>query len=468
MNTFKRSNSVVVVRNKQSEQQPQQQPQQTKLAPLRAFQRLKRVFSSSSSTASAKNSTNNSNCNSVASSNNNNNSVCNSPQQHYHHHTRVGSSHSRSSSVSSHVSVASSADETCTNYSVSRPSSPADFESDNEYLIYHNSTATFTSNTQNQNNQNSQNKMLPPLAYAHRPSSTSRMRPPMVTVNKPVAHPMAMHAANMQLNANKQQPVIGLPPNRSQTPTLVSNAKRPVVARTVSEVPSVPAAVVAAPAPMSAASTAFTPDSNETMMSSSCSSTSTTSASLSLLFPPSGYDFSIAQIQDAIETIAAEIIDMVPRLKTTDPGYNEFGRDPSFVARSFAEGFITRSRTSPLCVLVGFFYLKQLLSRHPKLKISSNNASRLVLVACAAGAKFVDDVSMRYTNEHWIRIGGGGWLSLQKFNSMEREFMGLMEWNLSIKPVAFQQFCAQYGLGVCIPNQGLPWSQPSSSPVLSR
>eukprot|EP00762_Andalucia_godoyi_P000029 ANDGO_02243.mRNA.1 Cyclin-P4-1 len=202
-------------------------------------------------------------------------------------------------------------------------------------------------------------------------------------------------------------------------------------------------------------------------VSSTTSSTSTCSTSTiggvdmdSLLFPACGFDFSVDQVVAVVERLVADLVDQMPRLRPHDPGYNEFGRDPVFKAREFCEMFMHRSRTSPLCIIVGMYYLRNMLQAHPKLKISSNNSSRLILVACAAAAKFVDDVSMRYTNEHWIRIGGS-WLSLQKFNSMEREFMNLMEWNLFVDPTRFQSFCAQFGVGIWIPEEGLPHSPPT-------
>lgn len=292
--------------------------------------------------------------------------------------------------------------------------------------------------------------MLPPLhVLPPRASSALRNRSSSAMRNQPAVSNRAgpQHVSNAVIAAKPMQATSSF--QRSKTPTRefqkmgVSNSQPPVVKDVQSQ------------------RGVFARTESVSSTTSSTSTCSTASFDMeSLLFPPAGYDFSIEQVVSVVEKLALELIEQTPRLRPHDAGYNEFGRDPVFKPREFCEMFLNRSRTSPLCILVGMFYLRTMLQTHPKLKVSSNNASRLVLVACAGAAKFVDDVSMRYTNEHWIRIGGS-WLSLQKFNSMEREFMSLMSWNLSVDPTRFQSFCAMYGLGIWIPSEGLPHSMPS-------
>eukprot|EP01028_Stygiella_incarcerata_P001227 TRINITY_DN1195_c0_g1_i2.p1 TRINITY_DN1195_c0_g1~~TRINITY_DN1195_c0_g1_i2.p1 ORF type:complete len:156 (+),score=34.84 TRINITY_DN1195_c0_g1_i2:1973-2440(+) len=134
----------------------------------------------------------------------------------------------------------------------------------------------------------------------------------------------------------------------------------------------------------------------------------------------------------------------VKRLTPSCRGYSEFGSDPVFDAGLFASRFVRRAKVTPCAVFLAFFYLSRILKKHPKLRVTSNNASRLILVASSCAAKFVDDQALRYTNKHWVHLGGG-WLTLDKFNRMETEFLGLMGFDLAVDIGEFSAFCAKYG-----------------------
>eukprot|EP01028_Stygiella_incarcerata_P013369 TRINITY_DN82208_c0_g1_i1.p1 TRINITY_DN82208_c0_g1~~TRINITY_DN82208_c0_g1_i1.p1 ORF type:complete len:223 (-),score=38.78 TRINITY_DN82208_c0_g1_i1:310-978(-) len=131
-----------------------------------------------------------------------------------------------------------------------------------------------------------------------------------------------------------------------------------------------------------------------------------------------------------------------PRLSKT---YQSFLADPPFDPSSFAVRFVRRAHVSPSVVLVGYYYLHRIIKRHPKLKITSVNATRLVTIACTSAAKFLDDQAMRYNNRHWVFIVGN-WVSLRQFNQMEIEFLTLLDFDLSINLPAFHSFCKRAGV----------------------
>jgi hypothetical protein len=134
----------------------------------------------------------------------------------------------------------------------------------------------------------------------------------------------------------------------------------------------------------------------------------------------------------------------VKRLTPACRGYSEFGSDPIFDAGSFAAYFVRRAKVTPCAVFLAFFYMNRIVKKHPKLRVTSNNASRLILVATSCAAKFVDDQALRYTNKHWVHLGGG-WLTLDKFNRMETEFLTLMSFDLAVDIGEFSAFCEKYG-----------------------
>ena len=82
--------------------------------------------------------------------------------------------------------------------------------------------------------------------------------------------------------------------------------------------------------------------------------------------------------------------------------YDVFGRDPMLPNPSkFVSSFISLSGVSPNVCVVSLHYLDVLHRKHPGLPFTTNNANRLVHIACVAAAKYIDDQAMRYTNVHW-------------------------------------------------------------------
>eukprot|EP01028_Stygiella_incarcerata_P001765 TRINITY_DN1327_c0_g1_i1.p1 TRINITY_DN1327_c0_g1~~TRINITY_DN1327_c0_g1_i1.p1 ORF type:complete len:251 (-),score=50.83 TRINITY_DN1327_c0_g1_i1:131-841(-) len=156
-------------------------------------------------------------------------------------------------------------------------------------------------------------------------------------------------------------------------------------------------------------------------------------------------DDELQWLRKASTILAKKIIVQTKRLPThLKRRYHDFLKDPLFDPSAFAVKFIRRARVSPSVVLLGYFYLHRILEKHSKLKMTSINASRLMVVACTCAAKFLDDQAMRYTNKHWVHIAGG-WISLGQFNQMEREFLSLLNFDLSVNLPAFYSFCAKAG-----------------------
>jgi len=155
----------------------------------------------------------------------------------------------------------------------------------------------------------------------------------------------------------------------------------------------------------------------------------------------------LREVQAGARRVADEAITWTGRLEEGHPAFAEFGRDPEFVPEKFVSDFVGSTRVSPMVVLVGLLYLKRVMKKHAGLRISSTNASRLVLVACTSAAKYMDDQALRYTNVHWTYLTGQ-WLSARKFGYMEREFLGLLEFDLAVSVGEMREFCRQYGVSV--------------------
>eukprot|EP01028_Stygiella_incarcerata_P001062 TRINITY_DN1166_c0_g1_i1.p1 TRINITY_DN1166_c0_g1~~TRINITY_DN1166_c0_g1_i1.p1 ORF type:complete len:202 (+),score=34.88 TRINITY_DN1166_c0_g1_i1:439-1044(+) len=150
---------------------------------------------------------------------------------------------------------------------------------------------------------------------------------------------------------------------------------------------------------------------------------------------------------EAVRRMCTRLVVPGRPLTSEDKAFVEFGQDISYDPCSQAVAFVERSGVHPIVVLVGLYYLARIRRKFPSLSITTTNASRLMLVAWSSAAKYVDDRSYRLKNKHWVKIGGG-WLSLEKFNKMEMEFMSLLEYNLSIDHDEFNRFCRFCGVSV--------------------
>lgn len=134
-------------------------------------------------------------------------------------------------------------------------------------------------------------------------------------------------------------------------------------------------------------------------------------------------------------------------LTPADKAFTEFGQDIPYDPCSQAVAFVERSGVHPIVVLVGLYYLARIRRKFPSLSITTTNASRLLLVAWSSAAKYLEDRSYRFKNKHWVAFGGG-WLSLEKFNKMEMEFISLLEYNLSIDQDEFNRFNRFCGVSI--------------------
>jgi hypothetical protein len=100
---------------------------------------------------------------------------------------------------------------------------------------------------------------------------------------------------------------------------------------------------------------------------------------------------------------------------------------------------------SPTVILLGYYYVFQLIQRVQRVRITTQNAARMMSIAFMTASKFIDDQSMRYTNKHWVRILGKCW-TIDKLNQMEREFLNAMRFDLSVNLSDFFEFCLSAGI----------------------
>lgn len=85
---------------------------------------------------------------------------------------------------------------------------------------------------------------------------------------------------------------------------------------------------------------------------------------------------------------------------------------------------------SDSCYVIGLVYLMRISE---KILVTEYNIHRLLLISFVLATKIYDDEY--FENKYYAKIGG---ISNKEINSMELEFVELLEFNLFVKEVEFE------------------------------
>ncbi|KAL0251704.1 hypothetical protein GEMRC1_000916 [Eukaryota sp. GEM-RC1] len=115
----------------------------------------------------------------------------------------------------------------------------------------------------------------------------------------------------------------------------------------------------------------------------------------------------------------------------------EFGSEPKVSLSVWIQHILCRSQSPLICAFLALFYLNKLQKSYPHLRFTEVNVRRSYLAAFILASKFLQDQS--YNNSSWAIIGFSHY-STDLINSMERELLSLLDWNLSVSTESLQQF----------------------------
>lgn len=87
------------------------------------------------------------------------------------------------------------------------------------------------------------------------------------------------------------------------------------------------------------------------------------------------------------------------------------------------------------CLLVILIYIDRVCERVRTFTISSLTVHRFIIASVTLAAKAVCDSYC--TNSHYARVGG---LSTQELNTLEVEFLGLIEWRVAVEGSVMQRY----------------------------
>ena len=122
---------------------------------------------------------------------------------------------------------------------------------------------------------------------------------------------------------------------------------------------------------------------------------------------------------------------MVERAPLTpeDLSFEEFKTEPTHIAVDvYMRRILKLAKAEASCALAALVYIERMFARCPGLEISNNNVRRIVFVAMMVASKSLTDIP--FSNKYWAAISGT--YHITALNRMERDMIGLLEWDVHI------------------------------------
>ena len=130
----------------------------------------------------------------------------------------------------------------------------------------------------------------------------------------------------------------------------------------------------------------------------------------------------------AASRIATVMVERAP-LVPTDASYAEFKNEPTHIPlATYMRRILKLAKAEASCALAAIVYIERMLAMAPALEVSNNNVRRLVFVAMMVASKSLTDIP--FSNKYWAAISGT--YHITALNRMERDMIGLLEWDVHI------------------------------------
>jgi len=97
------------------------------------------------------------------------------------------------------------------------------------------------------------------------------------------------------------------------------------------------------------------------------------------------------------------------------------------------------------CYVLCVYYIDKLLTQHPEISFDTLSSHRLIMMSIVLAAKFHSDT--HFSNRFYAKVGG---VSLRELNSLERCFLDLLDWNLTISEEQYSQYRTILNVASCV------------------
>lgn len=110
-------------------------------------------------------------------------------------------------------------------------------------------------------------------------------------------------------------------------------------------------------------------------------------------------------------------------------------KTPSIGVEMYLERVYKYAPCSPVCFLYSYIFLDRLVKKCPDLRLSNQNAHRLLISGVVLAAKFLDD--RQYSNVHYAKVGG---ISTRELNMLEFEMLCQLDFSVFVQPQLLNQY----------------------------
>ncbi|KAI9175574.1 Pho80p cyclin [Blastocladiella emersonii ATCC 22665] len=110
---------------------------------------------------------------------------------------------------------------------------------------------------------------------------------------------------------------------------------------------------------------------------------------------------------------------------------------PGITIADYLRRIIKYASVERACLLAILLYIDRVCERHRSFTISSLTVHRFIIAAVTVSAKAICDSYC--TNAHYAKVGG---ISTQELNTLELEFLFLIDWQVASPAAVLQQYYA--------------------------
>jgi len=140
-----------------------------------------------------------------------------------------------------------------------------------------------------------------------------------------------------------------------------------------------------------------------------------------------------------IADMLGRLIDHNDRIPLTPANLTRFHSraPPAITVSDYLRRIVRYTSIEKACLLILLIYIDRVCERHKTFTITSLTVHRFIIAAVTASSKALCDSYC--TNSHYARVGG---ISIQELNTLELEFMFLIDWQLICSGETLQQYYA--------------------------
>lgn len=132
-------------------------------------------------------------------------------------------------------------------------------------------------------------------------------------------------------------------------------------------------------------------------------------------------------LEDMVAEMLSKITEHNDKISNTHVTRFHSRQPPAITIPSYLKRIIQYTTLEKACLLIILIYIDRISSHNPQFILSSLTVHRFLIAAVTVISKLLCDAYC--TNSHYARVGG---ISTQELNTLELEFLFLIDWNLYI------------------------------------